>query len=853
MTLNLAVLAKAKPSFRMPRIGVRQKMVLSFGAIVVMTALAVGIALWAFDGVRKEFGSLTATEIPAFEKAAGLAMNSNRLTIATAALINARDDEERVVAAAHLAEVTRELGDIARNLPADGDVAETTSRMKQLAANFDAKLSMLDTLIGERLRQGAERVANLSDLFTRHEAISSELTPSVDDAYFEVVLGGETAAEEARSIVDKIVNEDMQKVRVLLELRAEVNMLVGTAIAALLGDGSGTVFLNQLQASTDRVTDAVARVGETDAAEDLNNLIGLVGKIPELRATDDFSPTDWPAQQLLAQIVDSQAVIESSLVLAGDDRLNALSLSAGEAVGNNAQLVKDLMNNQVSNLKQMLETLGALHQYVALLVQGTLTEDAALIAPLQERVNATVGKLNEVVEGMNNADLTTKIEGIVAFSNATTGLLANRATELKANAEAKAIVAEVFADSDRVSATVTELIDAYKGAVEHKVASIGTMFDRSTIALLIVGIGCLLAAAAIFIFVVDRGIARPMIAVTGVIRRLAEGDLSASVEATARRDEIGGLFEAVRVFRDNGLERERLAADAAEEQRQRTERQGKVDALIAGFRGDVKAALDSVSAQADQMQQTATGLTGVADATANEAGTAADASSAASTNVQTVAAAAEELSASIGEIAKQVSRTTEIVARATENAEASNGKIAELDEAAKRIGDVVSLISDIAAQTNLLALNATIEAARAGEAGKGFAVVASEVKSLASQTAKATEEIAAQIAGIQGSTSQAVQAIKAISETMQEANQYASQIAAAVEQQGAATSEISNSANEAATATSSVAQAVSTVTDRVAETNSSAAQVLSASADVNAQATSLRATVDRFLDEVAAA
>ncbi|MEM5585403.1 MULTISPECIES: methyl-accepting chemotaxis protein [unclassified Roseibium] len=338
-----------------------------------------------------------------------------------------------------------------------------------------------------------------------------------------------------------------------------------------------------------------------------------------------------------------------------------------------------------------------------------------------------------------------------------------------------------------------------------------------------------------------------------VMSRLASGDTAVEIPSQKASDEISQMAETVLVFRENALARERLEAEQSAAANLQERQSAEIARMIDGFRSEVSEMLDAVADNSTQMREEAEKLNSLADETARDASGASASSEAASTNVQTVASAAEELSASIQEIRRQVVATTEIVGTASEGARQTNEKIEGLAEAAQRIGDVVSLISAIAEQTNLLALNATIEAARAGEAGRGFAVVASEVKELATQTAKATEEIEGQIAEVQVATKEAVTAIASIAETMGEVDNYTGTIAAAVEQQGAATNEISGNIQEAATGTQNVANSVITISEKAQVTSESTGQVLSASTDVSARTNALRETVDRFLTAVAAA
>ncbi len=285
--------------------------------------------------------------------------------------------------------------------------------------------------------------------------------------------------------------------------------------------------------------------------------------------------------------------------------------------------------------------------------------------------------------------------------------------------------------------------------------------------------------------------------------------------------------------------------------RDQESRRTVIDAAIAAFRTQVESLLSSVSGSASAMHATATSLFGTSQKTSQRAGGAVQAFSDASTNVKTAAVAADELSHSIAEISRQLMRTNEVVRLATSEAQSTDGEIAGLSDGAQRIGDVVKLIRDIAGQTNLLALNATIEAARAGDAGRGFAVVASEVKSLAVQTAKATEDIASLILAVQNSTTGAVEAIRGIATRMQEINQYTSAVAASVEQQSAATNKISDSVASAAEGTNLVVSVLGEVADATTETRSSAEIVLGASETVETAVSNLRSKVESFLAKVA--
>ncbi len=365
-------------------------------------------------------------------------------------------------------------------------------------------------------------------------------------------------------------------------------------------------------------------------------------------------------------------------------------------------------------------------------------------------------------------------------------------------------------------------------------------------------LGLLAVVAGIAAFVAGS-ITRPLSVVTGIVARLAGGETAIAIPHAEGRDEIGDLARAVQVFKTNAIERARLEAEQAAERAERERRTAHLEQLIAEFRHSISDVVQAVAVSSAELQANSQSMTAIAEQTSSQSVIVAAAAAQSSGSVESVAAATQEIDASIGQIGQQIGVSVDIAAAAVEEARRTNATVEGLSVAAGRIGEILDLISGIAAQTNLLALNASIESARAGQAGKGFAVVASEVKSLASQTARATKDISAQIAAMRSATTEAVGAIKGIGGTIARLNEIANSIAANISEQGTATGQISRNVRQAAAGSLAVSQSIGNVTEASSQATRTAQQVLEASRRLASQGDRLQTEVDGFIAKVKAA
>jgi methyl-accepting chemotaxis protein len=483
--------------------------------------------------------------------------------------------------------------------------------------------------------------------------------------------------------------------------------------------------------------------------------------------------------------------------------------------------------------------------------QQSAIEIASLQNDVMPKIQAALGEYQATVTSPDERQLLNRMLPLwAAYVSENDKYVDASKTDLEA--AGKMYIGGMRSDFNKFQDVLNKCLDFQMKGAHAETAAIKSTYSSAWGWIIAVLVAAAAACIAAGIGIVT-GVSTPIRKMTDAMGLLAKHDVTVEVTGVARKDEVGKMAAAVQVFKDNMIEGDRLKAEQDDAQRRTEVRAAKMDELTRNFEASVSNVVQAVSSQATQMESSAQSMSATAEETTKQASAVAAASEQSSANVQTVASATEELSSSISEISRQVAHSSQIAANAVSEAGKANDMVQGLVGASQKIGEIVALINDIADQTNLLALNATIEAARAGEAGKGFAVVAAEVKNLATQTSKATEEIGAQITGVQGATQNAVRAIGSISKTIGEIDQIATAIAAAVEEQGAATQEIARNVEEAAKGTQEVSSNIGGVTDAANGTGAAAGQVLTAAQALTGQSGHLKDVVQQFLAGVKAA
>jgi len=842
------------PANLLLRSGIKVKLQLAFGAAALMTVVASAVAIVSFRATEQGVERVAQREVPFMTEALRLSVMSGEISAAAARFVAATNVRDQRTIASQIDDRSMQLRALIDRLRA-GTSKEAFSNVESASRLLENNLSDLDTVIVSKSNLRVRLDRQLDALHKLHTKIAEELTPIVDKSYYDAVTKAEDIGKSGDQTIKSLVDDGMQMMQAVVQIGSETNLVTGLLTAGALTSSPAILAMleDRFTASAERATKQLAKLPNDEKYKSLRERTASLLKLADFKS----GVTGENEAARLQNVFRAHEGLANVLITLIDD-LNFDTVMAGEqAVKRTSNLIKELVNNQLTDFRNALELKIQVHLIASLLSEGAVAKDANALLPILDRFATSSNLLMLAAQGLKNDEISKSLDALLELGRGGENIFSLRGEELKVAAGAARVIEDNVKIQKQLDQAVSTLVKETETTMKSGTSVLLEDLAHNRMVLVAVALASLLAAGAIAYFYVQRNLIRRLMALGETMRRLSSGENNLDVPAAKDRDELGDMARAVLVFRDAAIEKQRLEAQAAEDRRIAEEERQRNEAAKAEAARQVAQVVDGLGrglarlAQGDltyrvrdnwadeyrKIQEDFNGaidqlhgtLKAIADSTREVSNAASEISSSTtdlSQRTEEQAASLEETSASMEEIAATVRKNAENAQHAnnlTKNtwgiADRGGAVVAEavaamarIEESSRKISDIISVIDEIARQTNLLALNAAVEAARAGEAGRGFAVVASEVRSLAQRSSQAAKDIKDLITNSSMQVKDGVDLVNRAGASLNEIVQSIRQVADLV-------SEIANASSEQASGLEQVTKALNQM-DQVTQQNS---------------------------------